>query len=326
MKIFYLPSGEKYIYHFFDRVITRELDRSPHQLYTSPSVKNVVELKRNILKINPDIVFTMAGLRIDPDLFKWIKKNNIKTAIWMTEDPYYMDVTLPIIHLFDYVFTIDTAAKEQYEDAGHEHTYHVSLGTDKTYYFPKIESNSTYESDLTLIGYPYKNRVELIKLLLMKTQYHITVAGRGWTQALASIKTKHYLQIIDSWIPPTEVNLYYNNAKVVLNIHRPFDEKLNKNDLKVKPRSINNRTFDIAACEAFQLIDQRPELSLYYKEKEEMIHFNNEASFFENINYYIHFPNLRHQIAANARRRTLNEHLFTHRVTDILQIFESTLV
>ncbi|MFD2879981.1 hypothetical protein ACFTAO_34770 [Paenibacillus rhizoplanae] len=62
---------------------------------------------------------------------------------------------------------------------------------------------------------------------------------------------------MNTWVQPETAAKFYNGAKIVLNIHRPSAEKYNRNQSGIIATSINNRTFDAASCEAFQLTDYK---------------------------------------------------------------------
>lgn len=47
----------------------------------------------------------------------------------------------------------------------------------------------------------------------------------------------------------------------------------NKNKNRVKSNTINNRTFDIAACQGFQIIEEKSDLSSFFN-KDEIISYN----------------------------------------------------
>ncbi len=63
---------------------------------------------------------------------------------------------------------------------------------------------------------------------------------------------------MDEWIAPERAALYYNSADVVLNPHRSYRFALNQNGRGIENISLNTRSLDIAACQAFQLTDLSP--------------------------------------------------------------------
>ncbi|MNI82927.1 Spore protein YkvP [compost metagenome] len=116
---------------------------------------------------------------------------------------------------------------------------------------------------------------------------------------------------------------YYNGSKIVLNIHRPSDEKYNKNRTGIIAKSINNRTFDAASCEAFQLVDSKEELVKHFEEGKEIISYQDNNDLLEKIHYYIAHDEERKRIAKKARKRVLTSHTFQHRIDHLLMKVQS---
>ncbi|MFD2879982.1 DUF3880 domain-containing protein [Paenibacillus rhizoplanae] len=136
------------------------------------------ELKLNQPFWQPQLILLMAGVKVPEPVLEFIRQSGVKSAVWMTEDPYYMDWTAPLIAYFDYVFTIDQAAVEHYRALGHPRVNHLPLGTDPDLFHPAAVTEE-YSSDICLVGVPYSNRIELIEALLAGTAYRIQLVGRG---------------------------------------------------------------------------------------------------------------------------------------------------
>jgi spore maturation protein CgeB len=320
MKILYIPSGYGQIYQSFDQSIIRALTKSGHQV-TCISLFQEENLKNAIYSFKPDVTITMIGFKMPTIAIEWLKKQGIKLAVWMTEDPYYIDNTLKLIHYYDYVFTIDIAALKVYKETGHQHVYYLPLGTDPEIYYP---TNSVKEYDICLVGYPYPNRVKMIQFLLEKTNFSIQVVGSQWEKKLGKAKDSSKLSIHSRWIPPIDTKNYYNRASINLNTHRPFNLKQNKNTRGVINESINNRTFDLASCGAFQLIEFKPDLPQHFITGKEIVSFNSNEELLTKVKYYNRHPNERQEIAGNAREKVQNNHTFVHRMNGMLTIISNS--
>jgi spore maturation protein CgeB len=263
----------------------------------------------------------MIGFKMPTTAIEWLKKQGIKLAVWMTEDPYYIDHTLKLIHHYDYVFTIDIAALKVYKETGHQHVYYLPLGTDPEIYYP---TNSVKEYDICLVGYPYPKRVKMIQFLLEKTNFSIQVVGSQWEKKLAKAKRTSKLSIHSRWVPPIDTNNYYNRTCINLNTHRPFNLKQNKNTKGVINESINNRTFDIASCGAFQLIEFKPDLPQHFSVEKEIISFHTNEELLKKVKYYKRDHNARQEIAENAKEKVRSSHTFEHRMNEMLTIISDS--
>jgi spore maturation protein CgeB len=143
-----------------------------------------------------------------------------------------------------------------------------------------------------------------------------------WKQSLYRFQNNPNLKFLEGWVKPSIVSNYYNGAKIVLNTHRPFNLKNNQNRLGIVGKSINNRTFDVAACASFQLIEFKDDLKDHFIENEEIVAFNQFDDLVEKVGYYIESENERKQIARKAKERVLKEHTFQHRIEKMIQVIE----
>ncbi len=56
----------------------------------------------------------MTGNRIPSEWLQWLKTEQIPVYLWMTEDPFYFDVSMTIAPLADAVLTIEQNALDAY--------------------------------------------------------------------------------------------------------------------------------------------------------------------------------------------------------------------
>lgn len=324
MKILFITSGFRAVYSFFERSIVEAFQNAGHDCETYILNNDINALQRIQQSLQPDLMLALAGLKISKPMLEFLNQTKVKTAIWMTEDPYYMDWTTQLIPYFDYIFSIDQAAVEQYMSLGHRYVYHLPLGTNLQVFHPAVVTKE-FVSDICLVGVPYSNRIELVEFLLKETGYHIQIVGKGWGKHNHewTKNVNRNIALVSAWVKPETVANFYNGSKIVLNIHRPSHEKYNKNRMGILAKSINNRTFDAAGCEAFQLIDAREELANHFVEGEEMISFQDENDLLEKIHYYMAHDEERKQIAKKASERVSISHTFQHRIDHFLMKVQS---
>ena len=317
MKILFISSGYKGIYSSLESWIQASLKKK-HEVTLFDYTEKALSLQQIIQLSKPDLILTLMGRRIPASQLQWLKRVGIKTAIWLTEDPYYVDISVKLIDCFDYVFTIDSATLELYQKKGHQQVYHLPLATTPSLFAPK-NVDKIYYSDLCLVGYPYSDRIKYIQLLLQYTSYKIQVVG-PWRHILPLFKDYENISIHSDWVEPPIVANYYNGAKIVLNTHRPADQQHNQNKLGIIGKSINNRTFDVAACAAFQLIEFKEDLPTHFIELQEIVSFKSTEELIEKTHYYIQAENERKEIAIKGRERVLKEHTFQHRMDKMISI------
>lgn len=105
---------------------------------------------------------------------------------------------------------------------------------------------------------------------------------------------------MDEWIEPELAALYYNSAEVVLNPHRSYRFALNQNGRCIENTSLNTRSLDIAACQAFQLTDLSPAPPF-----SSFVSYSGFADFADKIHFYMTNPGERKQIAALNYQETV---------------------
>ena len=109
----------------------------------------------------------------------------------------------------------------------------------------------------------------------------------------------------------------FNGAKINLNIHRDPVNPPSGNSRGVG-HSPNDRTFALAGCGAFQIVDAtRPDLLKYFTPDKEIVIFNNPDDLADKIKYYLAKTKLRRQIGDAARQRAYREHTYQHRLQRI---------
>ncbi|PFP22908.1 hypothetical protein COJ96_25035 [Bacillus sp. AFS073361] len=315
MRILFISSGFLGIYPFFEESIVEAFKSLNHSIsLIAPHYTN--ETVEMIESFNPDFVLSFVGYKTDYRLLQVLMKKGMDLGVWLTEDPYYIDQSILLIEDYEYIFTIDLAAYEFYKERfPYKHIHHLPLGTDLSLYHPSIQVNHPIY-DVCLVGYPYPNRIKLIKHILDQTPYSIVVAGPEWHKYFN--KKSDRLKIVNKWLEPDSVNKVYSLAKIILNPHRSYNFYKNQNNLGIQGKSINNRTFDIAACSGFQLIENKIDLIQHFDTLQEIVPYNNIDECVHLIHHFLLNEQSRLLFSKNARERVLHHHTFTHRVEFIL--------
>jgi spore maturation protein CgeB len=81
---------------------------------------------------------------------------------------------------------------------------------------------------------------------------------------------------------------------------------------------VNPRTFEIASCKGFQLLDNRSDLISLFNIDEELVIFNSIDELKDQINFYIANPEMRSEISNRSYHRVLEEHTIEHRMQELL--------
>jgi spore maturation protein CgeB len=80
---------------------------------------------------------------------------------------------------------------------------------------------------------------------------------------------------------------------------------------------VNPRTFELAACGAFQLVDHRSQLPHFFTEQE-MVSFRDFEEVPGLVQRWLNDSSARQAMANAARARVLDSHTYVHRMRDLL--------
>lgn len=190
MKVLYIQSGYGGIYSYFDRW-AEECFQNTHTEYMIAD-KPEAESLMKIEAFQPDFTLMMVGDRVPHDWLTWLKGKDIPVYVWLTEDPFYMDISLQVIKLADAILTIEQNAALYYQELGYQNVYYVPIPVNHRL-FKKMGTEHSYHSNLLIIGYPYPNRVQLMKEAV-HLPFTVRVIGKEWGKYLPKkvLKTAAY--------------------------------------------------------------------------------------------------------------------------------------
>ncbi|WP_281889210.1 glycosyltransferase [Paenibacillus sp. YYML68] len=317
VRLLYITSGKGYPYSPLDdsiivalRALVRQLDvMTPSE----PYVEYAIQTK-------PDVVLVLDGLNIDTGHMDTIRSHGIRTAVWLTDDPYYTDLTLPLVLHFDTVFTLELSCVDFYRRHGSRDVHYLPFAANPAIFRPK-PALASHRYEVSFIGSAYWNRVaifdQLAPYLARRRSY---ICGIWWDRLKAYSQLSSSIAL-NKWMSAEETSLYYNGTKIVINLHRATDDDtFNHNSRLISAVSPNPRTFEIAACGTLQLTDIRHDIARFYKPGEEIVTYGSAEELLQKLDYYLHHEEERRRIALNALKRTMTEHTYATRMAQMLRI------
>jgi spore maturation protein CgeB len=87
---------------------------------------------------------------------------------------------------------------------------------------------------------------------------------------------------------------------------------------------VNPRTFELAACGAFQLCDDRKLLPELFEVGEEIITFSSLEDMREKMEHYLAHPEERKAVCERARARVIRDHSYGRRIEQMLSMIYAT--
>lgn len=315
--VMYVASGKGYPYSPLDDAVLCAIQKLTVQVTVTDVRQNLVELAA---VQRPDLVIVLDGMDLPLDQIAGLRARGIKTAIWLTDDPYYTDFTMKIVSHYDFVFTLELNCIDFYRGLGCTEVHYLPFAAHREHYRPTI-TRSTVEREVSFIGSAYWNRVNFFREIFPDLMSYNTVINGIWWDRMPEAALYGDRVEIGKWMSPQETATTYSGSKIVINLHRShIDEAVNNNTLLIPAASPNPRTFEISATGTLQLCDARDDLCSFYKPDEEIVTFTNPQEMMDKIRYYLTHEEERREIALRAFERTLKDHTYLKRLDQMLTI------
>lgn len=317
VRVMYVTSGKGVPYSPLDEAVIGALQGLVRELIV---LQPTHDLKTAAVKMRPDIVLVLEGLNISGERIDELRAEGIRTAIWLTDDPYYTDLTAPLVTHYNVVFTLELACVEFYRQLGCGQVHYLPFGSNPAFFRPKPVT-SQFRHDISFIGSAYWNRVaffdQMTPFLAKRDTY---IAGIWWERLRQFHKLRPKIAL-NNWMGPEETAAHYNGTKIVINLHRATDDpSYNFNSQRIGAVSPNPRTFEIAGCGTLLLTDVRSDITRFYTPGQEIVTYASPSELMHKIDYYLHHEEERRFIALNALRRTMLEHTYSHRMAQMMRI------
>lgn len=261
----------------------------------------------------PDMVLALAQAPLLPETLARLAAMDIPSVFWFVEDYRTLTYWREVAPHYAYLFGIQ---KEEFRREL------AAIGVSKYAYLPvaaapgihapvglTIEEREKYGSPLSFVGAGYFNRRKLFRGL---TDYPFKIWGSDWpmTPPLDCL-----IQLNAARIDTETCVRIFNASAVNLNLH----SSLNHEGVVPEGDFVNPRTFEIAACGAFQLVDKRTLLGELFEEGELEL-FSDLAELRGKIDHYLARPEERNHFAELGRQRVLREHTYASRMEELLAV------
>lgn len=262
----------------------------------------------------PDMVFCLAQAPLSIHALERLREVGIINAFWFVEDFRFMRYWEMYAPAYDFYFTIQKGEfLKQLERVGARACAYLPVAADPDIHRPLVltaDERSRYGSDLSFLGAGYYNRQCMFKGLI---DFDLKIWGTEWDRK--SILWPH-VQDKGRRISTEEAVKIFNASKININLHSSdhHDGVTPDGDF------INPRTFEIASCAAFQLVDRRADLEYFFDIGREIVCFSSLEELREKAAYYLRHPDGRSAVASAGRKRILADHTYEHRMRDMCKI------
>jgi spore maturation protein CgeB len=264
-----------------------------------------------IESFEPDLVLALAQAPLSRAALRRLRKDGVATAMWFVEDYRLFTYWQAYAHFYDFFAVIQKEPfLSQLAAMGQPNALYLPLAADPEFHKPleltPVERRK-WGSDVSFMGAGYPNRRVAFRQLL---RHDFKIWGSDWEgdPVLAP-----YVQLGGMRIESADCVRIFNATRINLNLHSSIDPSRLVSDGDF----VNPRTFELAACGAFQLTDRRTLLPESFGPNE-MSTFGNMDELLALIDHFLARPEEREAVAARARQRVLQEHSYERRMEVLL--------
>lgn len=266
----------------------------------------------------PDMVLAMAQAPVTLQALKRLRKDGVTTAMWFVEDHELFTYWKGFAPYYDIFAVIQKGSfHDKLKAIGQENVVYLPLAAMPDFHRPlnlSAVERRKWGASLSFMGAGYPNRRLAFREFV---QHDFKIWGTEWD---GDHVLKPLVQMDGRRITSEECVQIFNATHINLNLHSSVgtDELVTGGDF------VNPRTFEVASCGAFQLVDERTLLSESFAE-DELATFTSLADLKEKIAYYLAHPDLRNAIAAKGREKVLAEHTYVHRMQTLIDFTATCL-
>lgn len=271
-------------------------------------------IRARVEVFEPDLVLCLAQAPVSRQLLKTLARDKVTTAMWFVEDYRVFPYWRAVAPLYDFFFVIQkepffeklaaAGARAAYLPLAALPSFHRPLGEEDL----SVAERRHYGSAVSFMGAGYPNRRRAFRQL---SHLDFKIWGSDWN---GEVSLAPFLQDGGARIEPEQAIKIFNASAINLNLHSSVQAK----ELVPAGDFVNPRTFEIACCGAFQLVDRRGLLPELFRE-DELATFTSMPELLDAIPYYLARPDERRELAMRGRARVLAEHTYQHRMAALVE-------
>jgi spore maturation protein CgeB len=333
-------------YNFFDSLNRMGHDVLYFDLGKLQDTSCKARLNRRLLEIvraeQPEVMFTILFREeLDRSIVTEISRDtSTRTVAWFCDDHWrFYNYTRHWAPCFGWSVTTARSAVPKYIAIGYNNVIHSQWACNQFLY---QRANIPPQYDVTFVGQPHGERRRWIDAL-RRAGIDVQTWGSGWEsgrlthQRMIEVFNASRINLNLSKASSTSMKpaagIAHRLASRITNVFpsavKTSLKKLSSSSSRLEPETvmelvplsdqIKGRNFEVPGCGGFMLTGRAEDLESYYEEDREVVCFETISELIDKIHYYLSHEDARNAIAAAAYRRTLNEHTYVHRLTDIFR-------
>jgi spore maturation protein CgeB len=259
----------------------------------------------------PDLVLALAQAPLSRQALKRLRRDGVATAMWFVEDFRLFTYWEAFAPYYDVFAVIQKEPfPEKLRAIGQENVLYLPLAADPAVHRPleltPVERRR-YGAETSFMGAGYPNRRLAFAQLL---DFGLGIFGSDWEgDGLLAPR----LRLEGRRVSTEEAVKIFNAATVNLNLH----SSISATKLVSGGDFVNPRTFELAMCGAFQLVDRRALTPELFSE-DELAQFGSMAELKDRLAYFLAHPGERAAYAGRARARARKDHTYAQRMERLI--------
>ncbi len=257
------------------------------------------ELERLVESWAPDVLFSvMFEEQLDRETVRRISQRKAcSTVAWFCDDHWRFDTYSKYwAEAFQWVVTTQQEAVAKYRAIGQSNVVCSQWGCNHFAYTPRHGG----EYGVTFVGQPHGQRRRMVERL-KRAGMPVDTWGRGWPSG--PIAFDAMLEV-------------FTGSAVNLNFSASSTGRRTLAGRRVSSQ-VKGRVFEVPGCLGCLLTEWAPGLDAFYEPDREVVVFRSPDEMIRKARWLLSDPDARSAIAKAGYERTLRDHTFVHRLTDV---------
>ncbi|MHB8544537.1 MAG: CgeB family protein [Leptospirales bacterium] len=261
----------------------------------------------------PDLVIALAQAPLSVGLLTKLKTQGVPVAYWFVEDFRLATYWESIAGL---VTDFAVIQKEPFlsllNDRKINHATYLPMAADPSVFYPfslSVEDRKRFGAPVSFMGAGYYNRHQFLKHLV---DFDLAIFGTEWNHDDPLFR---HVREGGFRLTSEETAKVFNGTRVNVNLHSSVYHR------GVNPEGdfVNPRTFEIASCGAFQIVDRRTLFPELLGPDSEIPVYKDEVECRKLVSHYLPLEDERREMGEKARKRILQEHTYDLRMESWIQ-------
>jgi spore maturation protein CgeB len=332
-------------YNFFDTLVHMGHDIVYFDFMTLMQKYGKARMNRRLLEVanaeKPALMFTeLFSDELEPKTVSTISDGNTITLNWFADDHWrFDDFSRHWAKRFNWVVTTAASAAPKYARIGCQQVIKSQWACNH-FLYRRLDLPIRYT--VTFVGQPHGDRPQIIKAV-RDAGIDVNVWGTGWEAGRLTQEemvrvfnqSRINLNLSNASMGSVQMPMYQaayhrfsrsmNAIPLVPGVKRTVKSWLGMNGPALPTQNltysqqIKGRNFEVPGCGGALLTGRADNLEDYYEIGKEVACFDDTADLIEKIRYYLQHDDERSALAEAGYRRTLQEHTYVHRFTEIFQ-------